>query len=898
MPSITDTSSGIFNPLSADIKLLGNLLGVVIREQHGDAAFETVERVRQSAKARRGGDLMAHTELTNIISGLDLDQKRVLIKAFSNYFQLINIAEDQQRIRVLRQREEEDRLTESIEEAVAALHRAGVTADEMRALLGRIRVRLVMTAHPTEAKRKELLVKLRHIAQMMAQRGHPDLLPREQRDLEAFLAEEIEELWQTRPTRAARTTVEDEVDFGLYFITSVIMDNLLDITNDLRASLQAHYPDADWTDLPPLLCYASWIGGDRDGHPGVTPEVTLATLRTLRDAARRVYLDEIAFLREHLTQCTAEFPPSEALHAWAADHPDDTARYPGELYRARLDAVWRQLAADEYRTGDDLLRDLDTIAASLRAQRSRRVAGGVLRRLVEKVRQFGLYLVPLEVRQDARLHAAAVAEILRRYEICEDYLGLPEEDKQRELLCEIVNPRPLFPVEPDFSDVTNDIIATWRMIAEAHAAYGPGVIDTALASMSTAPSDVLAMLLFATETGVADQLDLVPLFETVDDLERAPDVMAALFDTPEYRAHLSRRGDTQQIMLGYSDSSKDGGYLASNWGLYGAQQRLAELCEAHGIELELFHGRGGSIGRGGGPTNRAILAQPPSAMRGRIKITEQGEVIAYRYSNAAIARRHIHQVMHAVLLAAGSPPAAPVPAEWREAMDRLAEAGREAYNRFVYETPGFLDYWRQATPIRELSLMPIGSRPTRRGAGGFSDIRAIPWVFSWMQSRAIIPSWYGVGHAFEAYCQSDDCAGEGMDLLRTMYAEWPFFRALVQNVELDLAKADIGIAELYAALVEDRALRDAIFSAIAEEHARACRWICTVTGQDALLSSTPVMQRSIERRNPYVDPLNFIQVALLRDLRALPPDSPDYEAALEAVMLTVNGIAAGMKTTG
>ena len=898
MPSITDTIDGIFNPLSADIRLLGNLLGMVIREQHGDAAFETVERVRLSAKARRGGDLMAHAELTNIINGLNLEQKRVLITAFSNYFQLINIAEDQQRIRVLRQREEDGMLAESIDEAVGTLREAGVTAEQMRVLLGRIRVRLVMTAHPTEAKRKELLVKLRHIAQMMEQRERQTLLPREVRALEAALAEEIEELWQTRPTRASRTTVEDEVDFGLYFITSVIMDTLLDIADDLRASLQTHYPDADWTDLPPLLRYASWIGGDRDGHPGVTPEVTLATLRTLRDAARRVYLDEIAFLRQHLTQSTAEFPPSEALQAWAAEHPDAAARYPGELYRARLDAIWRQLAADGYRTGEDLLRDLDAIAASLRAHRGQRVADGALRRLVEKVRQFGLYLVPLEVRQDARLHAAAIAEILHRYEICDNYLDLSEDEKQRQLLCEIVNPRPLFPVEPDFSDMTNNVIATWRMIAQAHAAYGPQVIDTAIASMSTAPSDVLTMLLFATETGVADRLDLVPLFETVDDLDRAADVMAELFDTPEYRAHLSRRGDVQQIMLGYSDSSKDGGYLASNWGLYGAQQRLAELCAAYGIGLELFHGRGGSIGRGGGPTNRAILAQPPSAMRGRIKITEQGEVIAYRYSNAAIARRHVHQVMHAVLLAAGSPPAAPIPAEWREAMDRLAEAGREAYNRFVYETPGFLDYWQQATPIRELSLMPIGSRPARRGAGGFTDVRAIPWVFSWMQSRAIIPSWYGVGYAFETYCEIDDCAGQGMETLQTMYARWPFFRTLVQNVELDLAKADIGIAELYASLVEDVGLRDAIFTAIAEEHARACRWVCAITGQDALLSSTPVMQRSIERRNPYVDPLNFIQVALLRDLRALPPDSPDYEATLEAVMLTVNGIAAGMKTTG
>ncbi|MBN2306109.1 MAG: phosphoenolpyruvate carboxylase, partial [Anaerolineae bacterium] len=663
---------------------------------------------------------------------------------------------------------------------------------------------------------------------------------------------------------------------------------------DLRAALEMHYPGADWSDLPPVLRFASWIGGDRDGHPHVTPEVTHHTLATLRRAARRVYLDALARLRDHATQDVNEvgIVPGLADGLAPGHYP------PHERYRAVLDTIWRRLDADDYPTGAALLADLRAVQASLRAHRGSRAASGALNRLIQQVTLFGLHLVPLEVRQDARLHAAAVDEILRHYEICPNYAGLPEEAKQTELICEIVNPRPLFPVEPEFSDDTNLIIETWRMIAAAHRRYGPPVIDTHIASMCTAPSDVLTMLLFAREVGVADHLDIVPLFETVDDLHNAAAVMERLFETPEYHDHLERRARNQQVMIGYSDSSKDGGYLASNWGLYGAQERLAAVCDRYGVALEVFHGRGGSIGRGGGPTNRAILSNPPAAMRGRIKITEQGEVIAYRYSNTEIARRHLHQVLHAALIAVGAPPAGTIDPNWHAVMDTLAETGRTAYRALVYETPGFLDYWQAATPIRELAAMPIGSRPARRGAGGFAQIRAIPWVFSWMQSRAIVPSWYGVGHALEHVCARDDCAGDGLVTLQTMYRDWLFFRALVDNVELDLAKADMGIAALYADLVEDADLRERIFGAIQAEHDRARAWICAITEQDDLLSGSPVMRRSIDRRNPYVDPLNFIQVALLRDLRAMEPGTPDHDAALQALMETVNGIAAGMKTTG
>jgi phosphoenolpyruvate carboxylase len=371
--------------------------------------------------------------------------------------------------------------------------------------------------------------------------------------------------------------------------------------------------------------------------------------------------------------------------------------------------------------------------------------------------------------------------------------------------------------------------------------------------------------------------------------------MENLFNNPRYREQLKARGDRQQIMIGYSDSGKDGGYLASNWNLYTAQQNLVDVCAKHGVALELFHGRGGSIGRGGGPTAQAILSQPPQSMQGGIKITEQGEVIAYRYSNTEIARRHLHQVIHAVLIAMGAPPASEVRPEWAAAMEKLAELGRRQFRAFVYETPGFLEYWQQATPINELANLPISSRPAKRkSGGGFSDVRAIPWVFSWMQSRAILPSWYGVGAALEAFSAE---AG-GLDTLREMYQQWPFFKALVENAQLDLAKADLGIAALYASLVGDEGLREQIFSEMQAEYTRAKAQVCKVIAVPELLYNAPVMQRSIERRNPYVDPLNFIQVELLRQLRAMNGDDPDYRTMLRAVLATINGVSAGMKVTG
>jgi phosphoenolpyruvate carboxylase len=882
------------NQLSADIRMLGKLLGNVIKEQHGEDALKLVENVRKDAKARRSGDQNSAAALSQKIDQLDLEQLRILIKAFSNYFQLINIAEDQQRIRTLRERERHQGLSESLEDAIAQLKAAGLKSHDVKTLLQRLGVRLVLTAHPSEAKRKEVLVKLRHVAQMLVGFNAQDRVPREEAALQASLMEEIEELWHTRPTRAAKATVGDEVDFGVYFLTSAIMDIVIEQYADMTTALRSQYPDENWDELPPFLRFASWIGGDRDGNPNVTADMTLETFATMRRAAVGVYLQDIAFLRDHLTQWGAETPLSDALRQ-RFDITSPSTQYAGEDYRAVMDIIHRRLSDDAYKTSEELLSDLELVERSLRQAKCVRVANGEVHRIIQKVRLFGMILVPLDIREDARLQAQCVAELFRLYGINEDYLGLPEDEKQRLLTAEINRRRPLFPVEPDLSETSNRIIATWRMIRRVHRMYGTHAIDSVIASMCTAPSDALTMLLFAREVAVDDYVDIVPLFETIDDLRGAPGIVQTLFNNATYMKYLERREKRQQVMLGYSDSNKDGGYLASNWSLYTAQKELSRVCHAHHVELELFHGRGGSIGRGGGPTNRAILAQPANTLDGRLKITEQGEVIAYRYANQDIGRRHLQQVLNAALLALGAPSKAPVHQTWLDAMTMLSERGRVAYRSFVYETAGFGDYWQQATPINELSKLPIGSRPAKRKAGGFSEVRAIPWMFSWTQSRAIIPSWYGVGTALNSFAAENS---GGLALLQTMYGEWSFFQTLIDNCQLDVAKADMGIAALYASLVTDEKLRESIFNQMTAEHALAHMMICKITGQTDVLENSPVMRRSIDRRNPYVDPLNYIQVALLRTLRVLTPESPEHQRVLDAVLTTVNGIAAGMKTTG
>ena len=890
--------------ISDDIHLLGKLLGETIQQQHGEAALALVEEIRQLAKLRRRGDAVADAALGARIAALPLGDLRILTNAFGAYFQIINIAEDQQRLRVLEERETAGNLRETVDEAVATLQARGLDGPAVKQILQHLRVRFVLTAHPSEAKRQEVLLQLAHIAALLAEVCLSPRTPRQGRRLERALLETIETLVQTQQVRDRQKTVADEVQFGLYYLTTVIMDVAIEVYGDLQDALEERYPNETWLHPPAILRYASWIGGDRDGNPNVTPYATLDTLATMRATAREVYIHEVSSLRDLMTQSTQLTRISPHLGGLLREDASLATHYPNEPYRQQLERVRRGLELDEYPTSRELLDDLLPIEESLLKHGGENVARGRLLRLIRKVRLFGLHLLPLDIREDASLIRAALDEIFRLYGICENYADASESEKITILQREITNRRPLFPRDvAQCGATTRMIIDTWEMIAVAHQRYGSIAIDTVIASMSESASDVLAMLLLAREVGVDKDLDLVPLFETIDDLHNAPEMMATLFQMPVYREYLAGRdvgrGWRQQIMLGYSDSGKDGGYLASNWELYTANRALTRVCDEAGVSLQLFHGRGGSIGRGGGPTNRSILAQPPDALRGGVKITEQGEVIAYRYANAGIARRHLHQVLNAAIVHSAQvtgPTAKSEPPAWHEAMAALAVTGRRVYRAFVYENPHFLDYWQQATPIQELSQLRISSRPaSRTSKGGFSAMRAIPWVFSWVQSRAIIPSWFGVGSALAEFCAAE--VGN-LPLLREMYADWPFFQNTIQNLEMDVAKADMGIARRYAELVTDEAMAAQQFAIIEAEHCLTADFVCQITEQTALLASLPVIQHSITRRNPYVDPINFIQVELLRRLRAYDKDDPDRPALQRAVLDTINGIAAGMKTTG
>jgi phosphoenolpyruvate carboxylase len=890
--------------LSADIHLLGDLLGEVIVEQEGEVCFELEESMRALAKSRRSGEEAAARELDSLVASLDLDQAQLLTKAFATYFRLVNIAEETQRARVLRSRERasEGHLRESISEAVAGFRQAGLTEEAVRSLLDSLSIRPVLTAHPTEAKRDVVLAKLRRISESLHRLDVHGLLPRETAAEVSAIREEIVGLWQTTPTRSSSPSVLDEVQHGLYFLRATLMDVVPQLYAEMEAALAGQYPGRPWR-APLFLRFGSWMGGDRDGNPSVKPETTLSTIRTAREAARSEYRSRIVELSDHLTQSLGDVDVSNELLVSIAEDavnypnlgPAVSQRFPGEPYRQKLAFVARKLEEDAYPADADLLADLTLIQESLRDHRGAVVAAGSLGHLVRQVEIFGLNLASLDVRQHSSSHAQTLDEILARAGVCHGYAGLPEAERQAIVTNEIRHGGVPLPPGDELSPASGDVVETFRMIREAHQRFGRDCITAYVVSFTQGASDLLAILLLAQGVGVSRDLDIVPLFESVQDLRAAPDIMADLFANVPYARHLASRDRRQQVMIGYSDSNKDAGYLAANWELYQAQRNLVKVCREHGVALELFHGRGGSIERGGGPTNRSILAQPPGSVAGRLKMTEQGEVIAERYANPRIAHRHLSQVVNAVLRASAPHQAPAVPAEWEPALTELAECARRSYRELVYETPGFEDYFHQATPIDEIVSLQIGSRPARRREGGIEALRAIPWVFAWMQSRVLLPGWYGLGAALHTYAERSP---DRLDRLADMYRGWAFFATVIDNAQMALAKADMPIARLYAGLVGDAALRDQIFGRIEAEHELTARMVVAITGGDSLLDNQPALQRSIRLRNPYVDPLNCIQVELLRRLRSLDGADPEREETAGAVLRTINGVAAAMKNTG
>ncbi len=911
--------------LSESIRLLGNLLGEVLCEQESRALFETEERIRLAAKARRGGDSQAESTLKDEIASLDADFARAVAAAFALYFDLINLAEENYRVNRLRHHEASkfpQPIVGSIREAVAALHAQDVPPQILAKLLQRLDIEIVLTAHPTEARRRTLLSKLSRIADLLFELPRENLLPREERAIMAALRAEITTYWLTARTRTARPLVRDEVKSALYFVEEIFWDVLPRIYLELDEALSLHYPELHVEHT--WLRLASWVGGDRDGNPNVTTEITADTLRMHRGLAITRHIDTLRPLARRLSIRQESVPAPAALINWLEQKLDvsarvayQAARYPNEPYRLVLAALVADLESDaREQVTEKLLSDAKADPGRSAAEFQgpidmvygaipERVAADYLSPVRRQFQIFGLHAARLDLREEASVLAAALSEILRGLgsKAGAAAVDLAEMSSQQRLalLTELLsNPRPRLAPHPGVTPYGARTWSLFQLIARARSLYGPEILGPFVISMARSAADVLVVLLLARWTDAADGLQIAPLFETVHDLQQAPQVLEQLFQNQAYRQHLRDCQDRQVVMIGYSDSNKDGGYLAAGWALFQAQEEISRVCREFGVQLTLFHGRGGTVARGGGPANRAIRAQPPGSLDGRFRVTVQGETIAAQFANPQLAQRNLDQMVNAVLLAALED-LNPVrlPKEWRQGMDKMSAAARQTYRNLVYETPGFLEFWQAATPLDEISRLRIGSRPAVRPSGDrvgtdgpqVIKIRAIPWVFSWMQSRFNLPGWYGLGAGLEV-------GSSGVDL-REMYAKWPFFTAMIDNAEMSLLKADMGIASRYAQLVSDEALRERIFGRIRDEYERTCRSVLAITGHQALMDADPIIQRSVERRNPYVDPLNFIQIELLRRLRedpALPPVESDR--LREAMVLTINGIAAGLRNTG
>lgn len=939
-------------PLREDVRFLGDLLGEVLREQGGEALFDAVETVRLLTKRlRRSYSEDVERELEEVIRKLDLHTATRVARAFGLYFQLVNLAEQHHRVRRKREYEREHVLPQpgSLESLVRALKSRRLGGTAVRRIIDGLSIELVVTAHPTEATRRTVLAILRALWGLLAARENPLLSPREQDDLRNEMKELLVILWQTSEVRAVKPLPLDEVRQSLFYFDETLFDVLPGVHLQLERELHRQFPELEGQGyrVPCFLRFRSWVGGDRDGNPFVTAEVTRDAVRYYRDLAVRKYIEAVRRMMARFGQSTRLVGVSEELLASIEKDerempvkPRDFVRWDQrEPYRRKLSLMlWRleQLrqhnlalesgwgAADpawgsRYRFAEEFLEDLLIIDRSLRANKGAASADGALARLIRQVELFGFHLAPLEIRQHSGVHGRAVAEVLARSAVAADYLGMPERDRAELLTRLILDPRPVLLSSLPYGEETRELLAVFKLIGEVQAEMGPRAIDTYIVSMAHQPSDLLEVLFLAKETGLftpdtaevtpRSALAVVPIFETIDDLRRAVEVMGALFDNPAYRRHLKAQGGCQEVMLGYSDSNKDGGYLAANWELYLVQKRLLQLAAEAGVRIGFFHGRGGALGRGGGPTSRAIKALPPGSTANGIKITEQGEVLSDRYLIPGIAYRSLEQVVCATATKALPPDgvAAGILPEWEETMEFMAAVAFRVYREFLFGPGGEgedggaafngLRYFLECTPINHISKLNIGSRPASRRKGqGFEDLRAIPWVFSWTQSRHLLPAWFGVGSAVEALVARD---ADGLGRLREMYRRWRFFQAVIDNLQMALAKADMHIAARYAALAEDAEAGAKVLMGILAEYQRTYDWVLKVTGQTSLLENEPALAHSIKLRNPYVDPLSYLQVRFMREYRwAATMPAEEVEELEYAILLTINGIAAGLRNTG
>jgi len=910
-------------PLRRDINLLGGMLGRVLIEQEGRELFATEEEVRLLCKRLRSGyDPELDGRLRRRIEGMDVGELQRIVRAFSVYFQLVNIAERYHRIRRRRQHESSQSnppQRASLASALARLKREGLEAGTLQRVLDDINVGLVLTAHPTEALRRSVRLKHVRIGELLEALESPHLTWKERRRLEEKLAEEITILWQTDELRVRRPEVKQEIERTLLYFENPLISATLEAYREFEDELARQFPE-DTPSLGRVLEFGSWVGGDQDGNPFVKPETLSAGLELHRGLILERHITSVLALAEHMSQSAKLVTASEELvRSIERDEnliPELTEPLrdgdPNEIYRRKLYLVAGRLrrtleepnSPAAYRGVSGFMEDLLIVRRSLLLDGDERIAEGGLRDLIRQAEVFGFHLAKLDVRQESSRIVNTAAELVAAGTNA-DLSSMSEEERTSLLRRLIVDPEPLGAGMAGVSEASREVLETFERIRRATDAFPEPPIEAFILSMTHQTSEVLCVQLLGRVAGLlevdergrcaANHLRVTPLFESIDDLERAPDVLRRLLEDPFYRSSLTRIGDLQEIMLGYSDSGKDAGYITSNWTLYKTQRHLSSVAREYGVKLRLFHGRGGSAGRGGGPSYQAIMAQPPGTLDGRIRITEQGEVISFKYSMRGLARRNLDTVLAAVLEAsADDHPVEPDP-RWVEVMEELSATARKTYHALVYEDEGFLGFFSEASPINELSMLNMGSRPARRVQNpAVESLRAIPWVFAWTQNRFLLPSWYGAGSALGAYASERN----GLSVLREMYERWPFFRTLMDFMQMTLAKSDLRIAETYTSLVSDPQTRDRLWKGISEEHAACMETLSRITGNESLLDDSPVLQRSIRLRNPYVDPLSYIQVSLLHRLRALSDDSPEREIVLNTLLLTISGISSGMLNTG
>lgn len=904
--------------LRREIDDLGRMFGETVRRFAGKEAFELVERVRALARRFCDGDLGAADELDALLRGLTADQLRVVIRSFGMFLELANLAEDRQRVRSLRDRERETHplpRKESVRDAVRSLRSRGVSAAEMRSLVGRVRVELVFTAHPTEAKRKSIRGKLRSLRQLLGRLDSPTLAPREADALRLLVRREVVKLWQTDVIRPTRPTVLEEVERGLSFMP-VVWDAAASIVGELRDAVAEEYDGLE-VGADGALRFGSWMGGDRDGHPYVTADITERTLRWLRREALERHWRECDALTTSLSvsvrqapACATLFEPIAAACArWseldAVLDPIPPLEAPRRFLRVVGWRIEQMLAAPEdgpdpdaaYRSAEELASDVRLVRDALAAADDGEVARTEVQPWLDRIATFGLHMAALDVRQHSAIYAGVMDELWRSIGLLKEGESLSEERRRALLVETLPIAANISPV--GLSEAASQTLELFAALRRAARRFGSDSLGGHVVSMTRCASDLLTVLWLWTWSARVDggseddadrRLGVIPLFETITDLEQAPAILEDALATPAYREHVAACGEAQTVMIGYSDSTKDGGYLAAAWSLQRAQIALHAVAERRGVRLTFFHGRGGSLGRGGGPAARSILSLPPETFDGALRLTEQGEVLAERYDDPAIAHRHLEQVLWAALVAAKTPPPAPT-TEYRDRMERMAAASLAAYRRLV-KHPAFVRFFRLATPIGEIENLPIGSRPAKRKqSDAVEDLRAIPWVFAWTQCRSLLPAWFGLGTGLEA------ALGEpgGDRLLREMYADWPFFRATVGNAELALAKANRPVFDRYAALVGDDPQCAEVAKMLDDEYERTRASVLAVTGEAELLDDVPWLKDSIKVRNRYVDPLNLTQLEVMRRVRAS-PDPPEELRHLS--QLSIKSVAAGMRTTG